>query len=125
MEYFLVFVAGMAASMLILRWAVNRAIDRMLERIAREHDEEDTEVLDAEKMELRVEFDNNIYFCYNVTDGAFVCQGTDLAEIQSNFRSRFPGIDAVIVGGDANSVSWLKTEMSKSNEDSSSIRPTS
>jgi len=124
MEYFLVFVAGMAASMLILRWAINRAIDRMLERMAREDDEGDV-TADAEKMELRVEFDRNIYFCYNVTDGAFVCQGTDLAEIRSNFRSRFPGVDAVIVDGDDNSVSWLKTEMSKSNEDSSSIRPTS
>ena len=124
MEFFLVFVAGMAASMLLLRWAINRAIDRMLERMARE-DDEDTEISDTEKMELRVEFDRNIYFCYNVTDGAFVCQGTDLTEIRSNFRSRFPGVDAVIVDGDDNSVSWLKTEMSKSNEDSSSIRPTS
>jgi hypothetical protein len=124
MEYFLVFVAGMAASMLILRWAVNRAIDRMLERIARE-DQEDSVTADAEKMELRVEFDRDIYFCYNVTDGAFVCQGKDLAEIRSNFRSRFPGVDAVIVDGDDSSVSWLKTEMSKSNEDSSSVRPTS
>jgi hypothetical protein len=122
MEYFLVFVAGMAASMLILRWTINRAIDRMLERIARE-DEEDT--ADAEKMELRVEFDRDIYFCYNITDGAFVCQGKNLAEIQSNFRSRFPDINAVIVDGDADCAKQLKTEMSKSNEDSSGIRPTS
>jgi hypothetical protein len=123
MEFFLVFLAGMAAAMLLLRWAINRAIDRMLERMARE-DEEDTVVSDPANMELRVEFDHNIYFCYNVTDGAFVCQGTDLAEIQSNFRSRFPGVNAVIVDGDDSSVSWLKTEMSKSNEDSSSIRST-
>jgi hypothetical protein len=115
MEFFLVFLAGMAAAMLLLRWAINRAIDRMLERMARE-DESDTVHLDATNMELRVEFDHNIYFCYNVTDGAFVCQGTDLAEIQSNFRSRFPGVNAVIVDGDDSSASWLKTEMSKSNE---------
>jgi hypothetical protein len=87
----------------------------MLERMARE-DELDTVHLDATNMELRVEFDRDIYFCYNVTDGAFVCQGTDLAEIQSNFRSRFPGVNAVIVDGDDSSVGWLKTEMSKSNE---------
>ena len=117
MEYFLVFVAGMAASMLILRWAVNRAIDRMLDRIARE-DQEDSAIADPANMELRVEFDRDIYFCYNITDGAFVCQGKDLTEIRSNFRSRFPGVNAVIVDGDDNSVSWLKTEMSKSNEDS-------
>jgi hypothetical protein len=124
MEFFLVFLAGMAAAMLLLRWAINRAIDRMLERMARE-DEEDTVVSDPTNMELRVEFDRDIYFCYNVTDGAFVCQGKNLSEIQSNFRSRFPGVNAVIVDGDDSSVSWLKTEMSKSNEDSSSIRSTS
>jgi len=124
MEYFLVFVAGMAASMMLLRWTINRAIDRMLERMDRE-DEEDTVASDAEKMELRVEFDRDIYFCYNITDGAFVCQGKNLAEIQSNFCSRFPNINAVIVDGDANCAKQLKTEMSKSNEDSSGIRPTS
>ena len=124
MEYFLVFVAGMAAAMLLLRWAINRAIDRILDRMAQE-DVADTVTADAVNMELRVEFDRNIYFCYNVTDGAFVCQGKNLAEIQSNFRSRYPGVNAVIVDGDDNSVNWLKTEMSKSNEDSSGIRPTS
>jgi hypothetical protein len=122
MEYFLVFLAGMAASVLILRWAVNRAIDRILDRMAQK--EEDEEVPDAANMELKVEFDRNIYFCYNITDGAFVCQGKNLAEIQSNFRSRFPSVNAVIVNGDADSVRQLKTEMSKSNEDSSGIRPT-
>jgi hypothetical protein len=124
MEYFLVFLAGMVVSVLILRWAINRAIDRMLDRIAQE-DDADSVTADPANMELRVEFDRNIYFCYNVTDGAFVCQGKDLTEIRSNFRSRFPGVNAVIVDGDDNSVSWLKTEMSKSNEDSSSVRPTS
>ena len=124
MEYFLVFVAGMAAAMLLLRWAINRAIDRMLDRMAQE-DVADTVTADAVNMELRVEFDRNLYFCYNITDGAFVCQGKNLAEIQSNFRSRYPGVNAVIVDGDDNSVNWLKTEMSKSNEDSSGIRPTS
>ena len=124
MEYFLVFVAGMAAAMLVLRWAINRAIDRMLDRMARE-DTAQTVDTDVPNMELRVELDNNVYFCYNTVDGAFVCQGQNLAEIQSNFRSRYPGVNAVIVDGDDNSVNWLKTEMSKSNEDSSGIRPTS
>jgi hypothetical protein len=123
MEYFLVFLAGMATSLLLLRWAINCAIDRMLERMAQE-DEEDVVAEITANMELRVEFDRDIYFCYNITDGAFVCQGKDLAEIRSNFRSRFPGVDAVIVDGDDSSVSWLKTEMSKSNEDSNSVRPT-
>jgi len=123
MEYFLVFIAGMAAAMLVLRWAINRAIDRMLDRMARE-DSAQTVAADAPNMELRVELDNNVYFCYNKTDGAFVCQGNNLTELQQNFASRFPGTNGVIVEGDSASVTWLKTEMSKSNEDSSSIRST-
>ena len=117
MEYFLVFVAGMAASMLILRWTINRAIDRMLHRMAQEDENEaDTVTKDAADMELKVESNNNVYFCYNATDGAFVCQGNSLLEIQSNFRSRFPNFNAIIVGGDADSVKQLKTEMNKNNE---------
>lgn len=120
MEYFLVFLAGMAASMLILRWVVRRAIDRMVEQLLEQDGRAESK--SAPGLELRVELDNNVYFCYNKVDNSFVCQGANLIELQQNFASRFPGINGVIVEGDAASVAWLKTEMSKSNEDSSGIR---
>jgi len=115
MEYFLVFIAGMAAAMLILRWAINRAIDRMLDRMAQE-DTAQTVATDAQNMELRVELDNNVYFCYNKADGAFVCQGNNLTELQQNFQNRFPGTSGTIVEGDSASVTWLKTELLKNND---------
>lgn len=121
MDYFVVFILGMAAAMLILKWTVRRAIDRILARM----DLADKSIATAPRLELRVELDKNTYFCYNVADGTFVCQGTDLKEIQTHFRSRFPGHDGIIVEGDDASTVWLKTEMNKSNEDSNSIRPTS
>lgn len=118
MEYVLTFIAGMIVAMLLLRWAIHRAIDRVLDKIAtQEQSTQDT----AQRMELRVELDNNVYFCYNNTDGTFVCQGSNLQEIQTNFQARFPGVGAVIVDGDDSSISWLKTEMSK-DENSNSIR---
>jgi hypothetical protein len=124
MEYFLVFVAGMAAAMLLLRWAINRAIDRMLERMTQE-DGADTVTADAEKMELRVEFDHNIYFCYSVTDGAFVCQGRDIQEIVKNFALRYPDKQAAIFDGDESAVVTLKQQMEQISENTSSIRRTS
>lgn len=113
MEYFLVFVAGMAVSMLILRWATNRAIDRILDRMAREEDNVDAVAKDAVGMELRVEFDQNTYYCYNTQDDTFVCQGNNFAELQTNFHRRYPGAKGVIVEGDEASSAWLKAETSK------------
>lgn len=107
MEYFLIFIAGMATALLVLRWAIHRAIDRMLDRIAQE-DTTHSVTTDASTMELRVELDNDVYFCYNKADGAFVCQGNNLTELQQNFRSRFPGTNGVIIEGDSASASWLK-----------------
>ena len=121
MDYFVVFVLGMAAAGLILKWTIRRAIDRIMAQM----DQEDQKAAVSQRLELRVELDKNTYFCYNIADGTFVCQGTDLKEIQTNFRNRFPGHDGVIVEGDAASTVWLKTEMSKINEDSNSVRSTS
>lgn len=120
MEYFVVFFLGIAASMMILRWIVGRAIDRIMGQT----DLEDRPAT-TQRVELRVELDKNTYFCYNIADGTFVCQGTDLNEIQTHFRSRFPGHDGVIVEGDEASTVWLKTEMRKSNENSNSVGHTS
>ena len=114
MDYFVVFVLGMAAAMLILKWITRRAIDRILNQMSKE----DQQAATAPRLDLRVELDKSTYFCYNIADDTFICQGTDLKEIQTHFRSRFPGHDGVIVEGDDASTVWLKTEINinKSNE---------
>ncbi len=120
MDYVVMFILGMATAGLILKWTIRRAIDRIMAQM----DQEDQKAAASQRLELRVELDKNTYFCYNIADGTFVCQGTDLTELQQNFRRRFPETNGVIVEGDDASITWLKTEMNKSNENSSSIRPT-
>jgi hypothetical protein len=112
MEYFLVFVAGMAAALMILRWAINRAINRMLNRMAQE-DDADPVTADAVNMELRVEFDNNVYFCYNNSTMAFVCQGTDLKEILEKFNATWPGRDIKLISDDAELIADLSRQKEK------------
>lgn len=95
MDYFLVFLAGMLLTAWGIRWLARRAIDQILEQFA-----------DAEEQEqqghLRVdlEFDQNIYFLYNNTDGSFVAQGNDLADLRTNLARRFPNRNITIVKGD-------------------------
>ena len=94
MEYFLVFVAGMAASLLILRWAINRAINRILGQMVPESSEED-------QFKLRVELVENQLLCYNNSTMAFICQGASLKEVLDNFNKQFPGRDVTLVSEDA------------------------
>jgi hypothetical protein len=75
MDYFVTFVLGMLASMLILRWAVRRAIDRIVSKIDQELATDRTATDPGPK--LRVELDQNIYFTYNASNNQFVCQGTE------------------------------------------------
>jgi pheromone shutdown protein TraB len=93
MEYFLVFVAGMAASLLILRWAINRAINRILGQMVPESSEED-------QFKLRVELVENQLLCYNNSTMAFICQGASLKEVLDNFNKQFPGRDVTLISED-------------------------
>lgn len=114
MEYFLVFLAGMATSVLILRWAVQRAVDRFVDQLNILPDQSE----ESKSMEMRVEFDQDTYYCYNTQDNTFVCQGSNFEELQSNFRRRYPDINGVIVQGDEASATWLKTEIGKNEQQS-------
>jgi hypothetical protein len=110
MEYFLIFVAGMAASMMILRWAINRAIDRILDRTAQK-DEADTATTDTVNMELRVEFDQNTYFTYNAVTSAFVCQAATVQQLRERLIQLFPNQNATIVDGDPVVLNTIQQEL--------------
>ena len=103
MEYFLIFVAGMAASMLILRWALNRAINRMMERMVPESSEE-------HQFKLRIELVENQLLCYNNSTMAFICQGASLKEVMDNFNKQFPGQDVILVSEDAGLIENLSKQ---------------
>ena len=94
MDYFVVFVLGMVASMLILRWVVRRTIDRVLAQLDLEDTAQDNSI------RLKLEFDQDTYFTYNVDNNQFVCQGSSVQQLRERLSEMFPGQSATIVEGD-------------------------
>lgn len=109
MDYFLTFLLGMAASMLILRWAVRRAIDRIVSKI----DQELAATEIGTESKLRVEFDQNTYFTYNTTNNQFVCQGKSVQQLRERLSEMFPGQTATIVEGDPVVLAAMQQELDR------------
>jgi hypothetical protein len=108
MEYFLVFLAGMAASMLILRWAVRRTIDRIVDRLVKEESQETGQ---DDSIRLKLEFDQNTYFTYNTENSQFVCQADTVLQLRQRLSEMFPGQTATIVDGDPVVLAVLQKEL--------------
>ena len=109
MDYFVTFVLGMATSMLILRWAMRRAIDRIVGKIDQELAEADSDP----GPKLKVELDQNIYFTYNVSNNQFVCQGTSVRQLRERLSEMFPGQTATIVEGDPSVLAAMQQELER------------
>lgn len=108
MDYFVVFVLGMAAAVLILRWAVNRAIDRIVSKIDRElSDSTETDT----GIQLKVEFDQNMYFMYNAVNSTFVCQAPTVEQLYRRLQQMFPNQTATIVEGDPELLVAIQQEL--------------
>lgn len=107
MDYVVTFVLGMVTSMLILRWAMRRAIDRIVGKIDQELAA--TEIDPGPK--LKVELDQNIYFTYNVSNNQFVCQGTSVRQLRERLSEMFPGQTATIVEGDPSVLAAMQQEL--------------
>jgi hypothetical protein len=60
---------------------------------------------------LEIEVDNGQYFCYNIKDKQFICQGKTVAEIQHAFQNRFPDKIGYLVGEDPVVMEKLKAEL--------------
>lgn len=56
---------------------------------------------------LTVEKAGDQYLCYHSKTMAFVCQGSDLDEIKTRFKNRYPDKNAAIVNGDDDAVAFL------------------
>jgi len=107
MDYFLVFVAGMAVSLMILRWALRRAVDEILSRI----DQEDA--VQNNSIELKLEFDQNTYFTYNTANNQFVCQGSSVQQLRERLSVMFPDKTPFIVEGDPAVLASVKQELER------------
>jgi len=130
-ELLVAFVAGglvaiWIVAMFVRRWA--ERLQRLLqEALAEEAGATTTkmtkdEALASDKIvPLTVEFENNLYYCYNSKTNQFVCQGANVTEIIEKFKERFPGLNAFFESGDAEAVETLKKQLKETRESSSSI----
>jgi len=80
----------------------------------------DMAITEKSAIELEIEVDKGVYFCYNNKDKQFVCQGKTAIEIRETLQDRFPGKAAYLVAGDPVIVAQFKAEL-EINENSSSI----
>lgn len=115
------FLAGILVSVLAIRWVARRLIDRITESLAKDDEEESL----VKEMKLKIEFDQNNYFMYNVTDGSFVVQGETIAQIRERLQERFPEYNATVVDGDPEAVAKLRKEIELNpDENSNRVRST-
>lgn len=119
-------VAVWVVAMFVRRWAT-RLRNLLEEALAEEAGETVTKISKEEAVAsdkiipLTVEFDNNLYYCYNSKTNQFVCQGENVGEIISKFKERFPGLNAFFDSGDETAIATLKQQLKETRENSSSI----
>jgi hypothetical protein len=79
---------GIVISALYVSIKVTRALnelDLMLEKMSK-----------AEEIEVVIEKENGIYYCYEKQDRQFICQGRSIEEFRQAFRLARPGKTAYI-----------------------------
>jgi hypothetical protein len=94
---------------------IKTRVDHMIEEVVKE--------VATDMIGLTIEIDQGQYFCYNVENKQFICQGSTVEEIQKTFEARFPNKIAYLAGGSPDVITQFRTELSKlkTNENSSSI----
>lgn len=126
-DLILSFVAGMGAAVWIMAFLVRRWVDR-LRNMLEEAMAEETSAESTDKIKitdkiipLTVEFDNNLYYCYNSNTNQFICQGSDVKEITEKFQQRFPGLNAFFNSGDEEALATLRKQLKENRENSNSV----
>jgi hypothetical protein len=110
MDYFVVFVLGMITSMMILRWAVKRVIDRIVDKMLPDAVQE---IEQGAGVRLKLEFDQNTYFTYNTENNQFVCQAPTVQQLRERLSEMFPGQTATIVEGDPAILAAMQQELER------------
>ena len=75
-----------------------------------------TRVVDGMLVPVTVEVEGTQYLCYNSVTNEFVCQGVDITEIVTNFKSRYPGKKMALLHGDKTALDTLKQQMEVSSK---------
>lgn len=133
-DLILAFVAGIVVAVWIMAYFVRRWAERLRglleEALAEEAGKTTTSISKDEAVAsdkiipLTVEFDNNLYYCYNSKTNQFICQGENVDEIIEKFKSRFPGLNAFFDSGDETALKTLRQQLKETRENSNSIGST-
>ena len=129
-DLILAFVAGSVAAVWIMAFLVRRWVDRLRtmleEAMASEANSETSEKIKITDkiIPLTVEFENNLYYCYNSNTNQFICQGSDVKEITEKLQQRFPGLNAFFNSGDEQALKTLRQQL-KENRNSKNAETTS
>lgn len=91
-------------------WRTVRRFEKDLQEFVRET------VAEEHFIGLVVEQDGDVIYAYTESDRQFVCQGTDLEQIRTGFKSRYPEKTAYLAGGDATLIEQFKAELLKLKE---------
>ena len=70
---------------------------------------------------LLVEVERNTYLCYNCLTKDFVCQGTNIEEIMTRFKQRYPSRYCSLSQGQPEVLDILKKQLKEYNESLSGI----
>lgn len=130
-DLIIAFLAGAAVAVWAMAYLVRRWAERLRkiieQALAEEAGEKVTSISKEEAVAsdkiipLTVEFENNLYYCYNSKTNQFVCQGENVGEIISKFKARFPGLNAFFDGGNETAIATLKQQLKDTRENNSSI----
>jgi hypothetical protein len=62
-------------------------------------------------IQLKVEFDQNMYFMYNAVNSTFVCQAPTVEQLYRRLQQMFPNQTATIVEGDPELLAAIQQEL--------------
>lgn len=108
MDYVVMFVLGAVTAAWLLRIAVHRAVDRIMDRVIADPKQSEKPTAD---IELKVEFDQETYFTYNTHNNQFVCQAKTVSQLRQRLSEMFPNQTATIVDGDPAVLAVLAKEL--------------
>jgi hypothetical protein len=88
--YWLWIILSLAVAYGVLRWS--RKIEREIKEV-----EKDVTILLNNVLFMRIETHDSMIFAYDVMSGEFVCQGSDMDELNKNFGIRYPARKGILV----------------------------
>lgn len=118
--HFVAFVLGALAATMLIRWAANRFVERLLAAVDEPLEKE--KAVEAATRRVEIEVVDNQILCYNIDTKEYICQGQDLSQVIENFKQRFPGTyDVNLVAANDETREWARTQLAKLNETGTSI----